>query len=120
MVNVMDESWQTQAAAVLPHLSQENLQRQLIDLQADDELKLQFNRDLVEDFWIGLDPGAFPVLRTMAVHMFTIFGTTYICEQCFSNMNFIKNKHRNKLTNIDILMTLYALLLHLCSQISKG
>ena len=59
MVYVMNKSWQTQAATVLPQLSQGDLQRQLIELQADDELKLQFNRDMVENFWIELDPGAF-------------------------------------------------------------
>ena len=53
MVNVMNESWQTQAATMFPQLSQGDLQRQLIDLQANNELKLEFNRDLVEDFWIA-------------------------------------------------------------------
>ena len=96
-VNVMDELWQTQAAAVFPHLTQ--LQRQLIDLQADDELELEFNRDQVEEIWIGLDQSAFPELRTMAVNLLTIFGSTYICEQCFSNINFIENKYRNRITN---------------------
>lgn len=96
-VNVMDELWQTQAATVFPHLTQ--IQRQLIELQADDELKLEFNRDHIEEFWIGLHPGAFQELRTMAVDLLTIFGSTYICEQCFSSINFIKNKYRNRLTN---------------------
>lgn len=99
LVDAMDESWQAKAATALPQLSVPDLQRQLIELQADDELKLQFNRDQVENFWIGLHPDAFPVLRTLALHILTIFGSTYICEQCFSNMKHIKNKHRNKLTN---------------------
>lgn len=96
LVNAMDKSYQNQAQTAVPHLSPVNIQKDLIGIQADDELKLQFNNYDLEKFWIYLHPCE---LRTMALHILTIFGSTYICEQCFSNINFIKNKHRNRLTN---------------------
>ncbi|XP_054767064.2 SCAN domain-containing protein 3-like [Lytechinus pictus] len=97
LVDPTDERWLEQAGAISPDMSQQDLQEQLIELQADDELKLQFNGQELEKFWIELT--GFPVLRSMSTKILTIFGSTYICEQCFSNMNFIKNKYRNRITN---------------------
>ena len=41
----------------------------------------------------------FPLLNRMAVHILTMFGSTYRCESAFSKMNFIKNQYRSRLTN---------------------
>ena len=38
------------------------------------------------------------VLRSMPTKILTIFGSTYNCEQCFSNMN----RYRNIITNIHL------------------
>ena len=37
--------------------------------------------------------------KNLAKQMFSLFGSTYICEQTFSVMNFNKNKHRPSLTD---------------------
>lgn len=37
--------------------------------------------------------------------MLTIFGSTYVCKQTFSNINFIKNKLRNQLNDISLVDT---------------
>lgn len=31
--------------------------------------------------------------------MISLFGSTYICEQTFSKMNFVKSKYRSKLSD---------------------
>jgi len=38
----------------------------------------------------------------VAFGILIIFGFTYICEQTFSNINFIKNKLRNQLNDIRV------------------
>lgn len=36
---------------------------------------------------------------TAALKVASLFGSTYLCESAFSDMNFIKNKHRTRLTD---------------------
>ncbi len=38
-------------------------------------------------------------LRKVALHILTMFGSTYNCEAAFSTMNIIKTKYRSRLTN---------------------
>ncbi|XP_059848691.1 general transcription factor II-I repeat domain-containing protein 2A-like isoform X1 [Hypanus sabinus] len=38
-------------------------------------------------------------IKNYAHGVLSIFGSTYVCEQVFSNMKFIKNKHRARLTD---------------------
>ncbi len=67
------------------------LQMQLVDLQADVALKEQFVRSDSSTFWLQMVPEtAFPGLRKVALHILTMFGSTYNCEAAFSTMNIIK------------------------------
>ena len=91
--------WLQQAATVCPELPKTKLQMQFVNLTADDELKLTFNKDYVTNFWIILNGSAFPELKTLALTVCGMFGTTYICEQSFSQMNIIKTKNRSTITN---------------------
>ncbi len=76
------------------------LQMQLVDLQADVALKEQFVRSDSSTFWLQMVPEtAFPGLRKVALHILTMFGSTYNCEAAFSTMNIIKTKYRSRLTN---------------------
>jgi len=36
---------------------------------------------------------------TAAKKVASLFGSTYLCESAFSDMNFIKNKHSTRLTD---------------------
>ena len=43
--------------------------------------------------------GIYPNLLDHAKQMACIFGSTYVCEQFFSKMNYTKNKNRARLTD---------------------
>ena len=53
---------------------------------------------LVYDTWNAL-PDSYRNMKTYALGVLSIFGSTYLCEQIFSNMNYIKSKYRTRLTD---------------------
>lgn len=56
---------------------------------------------IVFDTWNCL-PDTYIQLKTYAFGLLSIFGSTYFCEQIFSNMNFIKSKLRSQLNNVTL------------------
>ncbi|KAF4071178.1 hypothetical protein AMELA_G00282000 [Ameiurus melas] len=44
-------------------------------------------------------PEIYVNMKKYALGVLSIFGSTYVCKQVFSNMNFIKNKHHTRLTD---------------------
>ncbi|KAL4107617.1 hypothetical protein QTP88_017941 [Uroleucon formosanum] len=83
----------------------ENLEREKGFLAANHKwtelAKCQKEEQVIFDVWNSL-PESFSQLKMVAFGILTIFGSTYICEQTFSNMNFIKNKLRNQLNDISL------------------
>ncbi|XP_022166391.1 general transcription factor II-I repeat domain-containing protein 2-like [Myzus persicae] len=83
----------------------ENLEREKGFLAANHKwtelAKCQKEEKVIFDVWNSL-PESFSQLKMVAFGILTIFGSTYICEQTFSNMNFIKNKLRNQLNDISL------------------
>jgi Spin-doc zinc-finger/Domain of unknown function (DUF4371) len=77
----------------------EYLQLEVIDLQTNDVLKDAFKVVELKEFYAGLSASLFPALKKFSAGMITIFASTYICEQTFSRMNYIKNKHRTRITD---------------------
>ncbi|KAJ4939175.1 hypothetical protein JOQ06_028635 [Pogonophryne albipinna] len=53
---------------------------------------------LVFETWNAI-PDVHVNMKKYALGVLSIFGSTYVCEQVFSNMNFIKSKHRACLTD---------------------
>ncbi|KAM3838578.1 general transcription factor II-I repeat domain-containing protein 2A-like [Vipera latastei] len=53
---------------------------------------------LIFDTWNAL-PSTYRNMKKYAFGVLSIFGSTYVCEQVFSNMNYIKNKYRSRLTD---------------------
>ncbi|XP_039186129.1 general transcription factor II-I repeat domain-containing protein 2-like [Crotalus tigris] len=51
---------------------------------------------LIFDTWNAI-PVTYTNMKKYAFGVLSIFGSTYICEQVFSNMNYIKNKYRSRL-----------------------
>ncbi|KAM4702061.1 general transcription factor II-I repeat domain-containing protein 2B-like [Discoglossus pictus] len=51
---------------------------------------------LVFEIWNAI-PNTYINMNKYAFGVLSIFGSTYVCEQLFSNMNYIKNKHRSRL-----------------------
>ena len=46
-----------------------------------------------------LPEACFPLLGDFAISMASMFGSNYICENCFSKMKHIKSKEMNRLTD---------------------
>ncbi|KAE8743450.1 hypothetical protein FOCC_FOCC010940 [Frankliniella occidentalis] len=78
----------------------DNLQLNLIDLRSDRLLREKFNSVSLQEFYgTYITSHRFPHLHKFASKMIAMFGSTYICEQFFSLMNYVKNKYRSKLTD---------------------
>lgn len=80
---------------------------------------------LVFDTWNGI-PENYMNMKKYAFGVMSIFGSTYLCEQVFSNMNYIKSKYRSRLTDeslqscVKIKVTFYSPDIEtLCSDVQK-
>lgn len=81
----------------------ELLQMELIDIQANNELRAKFDSESLDQFYRKyLDDEHFPALFTLAKKMACIFGSTYRCEQLFSQMNLMKTKLRSRLNDCNL------------------
>ena len=76
----------------------EGMQMELIDLQCCARLKDAYASTGNESFYQSLPP-EYPIITAFAGKILCMFGTTYLCEQAFSVMNFNKSKVRNRLTH---------------------
>ena len=72
---------------------------ELVGLKAELGLKHQHAENDATSFWLQFVPARFRILRLVATRILVMFGSTYICESAFSNMKFIKNPHRSRLTD---------------------
>lgn len=87
-----------EAHQIFPYIPAAALQIELIDLQENVALK-EAQCDVIT-FWSNLVTAAnFPLLKWLAIHILTMFGSTYRCESAFSTMNIVKNQYRSRLTN---------------------
>ena len=76
------------------------IQMEMIELQASDFLLSKFkSASGLPEFYKQLPCEQFPGLLSRARRVFAIFGSTYACEQLFSQMKFCKNRLRSRLTN---------------------
>ncbi len=53
---------------------------------------------LVFETWNTI-PDTYVNMKKYAFGVLSIFGSTYLCEQVFSSMNYIKSKYRSRLTD---------------------
>jgi hypothetical protein len=75
----------------------DEIQEELIEMQHDINCKDTFDTGIkLEDFW-SQKAISFLKIREIALRYLTLFSTTYLCEQEFSALLIIKNKHRNRL-----------------------
>lgn len=88
----------SEAHQIFPWIPAAALQSELIDLQENIALK-ETQCDVIT-FWSKMVTAAnVPLLQKMAIHILTMFGSTYHCESAFSTMNLVKNQYRSRLTN---------------------
>ncbi|XP_017322188.1 general transcription factor II-I repeat domain-containing protein 2A [Ictalurus punctatus] len=66
----------------------DDLQMELIDLHCDSELKNKFRSLPLTDFYKCVPANRLPKICKQAQVMLSLFGSTYLCEQTFSLMNF--------------------------------
>ncbi len=76
-----------------------NTQLELIDMQCDSTLKEKFQTAPVNQFYASLGEFFFPNIKKHAQRILVLFGSTYVCEQTYSVMNYNKSHRRSNLTN---------------------
>lgn len=79
-----------------------DLQMEIIDLQCSEMYRVKHRESPLQEFYSALDQSKFKVLLDTAYQIFSMFGSTYICEQTFSIMNLNKNKQRSSLSDINL------------------
>ena len=73
---------------------------ELIDLQKKTDLKANYMEMNLGDFYRKyLDQDKFPNLRKFMASTMALFGSTYLCEQFFSKMGFMKFPYRSVMTH---------------------
>jgi 17beta-estradiol 17-dehydrogenase/3beta-hydroxysteroid 3-dehydrogenase/mitotic-spindle organizing protein 1 len=75
------------------------LELNIIDLQCSTDYTNKHRESSMQEFYRSLDSEKYKDLTEGAMKTFSIFGSTYICEQTFSAINMNKNKQRSCLTN---------------------
>ena len=80
----------------------EDIQLELLDLQANYDLKEKFKSVLLLEYYGSLSAAAFPHLKNFAAKIFSLFGSTYICEQAFSCLKISKSKNRSMVTDCNL------------------
>lgn len=80
----------------------EEVQMELIELQCNSTLKDKFNLGLLEFYSKYILISDFPKIRDHALKMTSLFGTTYLCEQLFSRMKYVKSKARTRITDVHL------------------
>ncbi|KAM9332685.1 uncharacterized protein KZ484_017796 [Pholidichthys leucotaenia] len=78
------------------NLDAEQVAIEIVTLQNDLLLKAY---QAAPNFWCLVDTEKYNGVCTAAMKVTSLFGSTYLCESAFSDMNFIKNKHRTRLTD---------------------
>lgn len=73
-------------------------QLEILEIQSDDELARSHAKVNPAEFWQTVNQNSYPTLKTAANKLLCMVGSTYCCEQLFSQMNVVKNKLRNRLT----------------------
>lgn len=83
---------------VMP-LDEAAIQSELIDIQAAGDMKAALRgSESLSAFWVAC-PQEYKTLKTLAMYVLTMFGSTYTCEAAFSKINSIKTHERNRLSN---------------------
>ncbi|CAM2109005.1 unnamed protein product [Caretta caretta] len=76
-----------------------DLQLEVIEFQCSAVYRNKHRESSLRDFYKSLDNEKYKNFIEVALKTFSIFGSTYICEQTFSIMNMNKNKQHSSLTD---------------------
>ncbi|GFY76828.1 general transcription factor II-I repeat domain-containing protein 2B [Trichonephila inaurata madagascariensis] len=75
------------------------VQMEIIDLQCSVMIKNKYQNSYLLEFYKSLPLVQFDNLHKFARGLFSVFGTTYLCEKTFSKMKYTKNVYRSQLTD---------------------
>lgn len=75
------------------------LQMETIDLQCNDALKIKDQQEILVDLYKFLPDTQYPNLKKFVIEYTSIFATTYLCEQTFSKLKYIKSKYRSAMSD---------------------
>lgn len=79
-------------------LDEAAIQSKLAEIQAAGDMKAALSgAESLSAFWISC-PEVYGTLKTLAMYVLTMFGSTYTCEAAFSKVNSIKTQERNRLS----------------------
>lgn len=68
----------------------------MLELSSDRTLKTLFSSSRLPEFWITVAE-EYRELSGVAMDVLLPFGCTYLCEQTFSTVTYMKNKYRSRL-----------------------
>lgn len=54
------------------------------------------------EFWKNINEASYPKSKNEIFKLYSMFGSTYICESSFSTLKLIKDKNRNRLTDVHV------------------
>ncbi|EZA48134.1 General transcription factor II-I repeat domain-containing protein, partial [Ooceraea biroi] len=77
-----------------------DFQEELCDLQSDLFLKARPENGV--EFFKILDVSRYPRLRNFGLRIFSMFGSTYLCECSFSRMKLTKTEKRSSLSDTSL------------------
>ena len=81
-----------------------NLQLELVELSCDVRSKQHYNNHELTDFYRNYLPkDTYPEIYNHALRMVSLFGSTYLYEQFFSEMKYTKNKYRTVMTDAHLM-----------------
>jgi hypothetical protein len=92
----MDIDQISKQIAELFNVSALEMEMEVINLQNNIQLKSQQH---LPHFWSLVDSGVYKNIHQAALKASALFGSTYLCEAAFSDMNMIKCKFRTRLTD---------------------
>lgn len=72
---------------------------EIINLENDVQLKSEQHS---QHFWSLVDPDNYTILHQAGLKVAVLFGSTYLCDSAFFDMDVIKSKYRNRLTDVHL------------------
>ncbi|PNF40111.1 hypothetical protein B7P43_G09985, partial [Cryptotermes secundus] len=78
---------------------QSQIQMEIIELQENYHIKDKYKEGNLIEFYKFLNSEQFPNLKKFACKFISILGATYLCEQTFSQMKYIRSKYRANLSD---------------------
>ena len=75
------------------------LQLEILNIQSCFTLKTSFRELPLIEFYKQINVEQYPKILKNACFWAVQFGSTYLCEQCFSLMKLTKSKHRSRITD---------------------